>query len=112
MDEILVDIVKEKIKRYLEFQETFNKDVGSELKATSSIIEKINSDVDTKEFIEKNNTFCLPPFKCEFIPYTFEIPTSAFDQSPYPSEIIKEVKIFISNAFYSESPEIEVRLFY
>jgi len=108
MEEILIDVVKEKLQRYLYFQNIFNKNICSEFENTTLVIEKINANLETKDFIEKNNTYCLPPYKFEFIPYTFDIPTKSFDQSPYPSEIIKEVKIFISNAFYSESPEIEV----
>jgi len=110
MDVILVDVVKEKLERYMYFQDIFNKNINSESINSKSVIEKISSENDTKEFIEKNNTYCLPPYKFEFIPYTFDCSTKPFDQYPYSSKVIKEVKIFISNAFLSESPEIEVYL--
>ncbi len=109
MDEILVEVIKEKLQKYLDFQGKLNKNLNSELSKSNDLVAKINSVADTKEFMDKNNTHSLPPYKLDFIPYAFDMQTKAYDQTPFPSKIVEEVKIFISNAFYSESPELEVR---
>ncbi len=36
-------------------------------------MELINSQTDIREFIEVNDTNCLPPYKFEFIPYISDI---------------------------------------
>ena len=36
-------------------------------------MELINSQADIREFIELNDTNCLPPYKFEFIPYISDI---------------------------------------
>jgi len=39
-------------------------------------MELVNSQADIREFIELNDTNCLPPYRFEFIPYITDIHAS------------------------------------
>ena len=44
-------------------------------------MELINPQADVREFIEFNDTNCLPPYKFEFIPYVSDISEKPSDGS-------------------------------
>lgn len=74
-------------------------------------MENINVQSDIREFIEKNATNSLPPYKLEFIPYVSEIESKTdHDFVNYPNTILSDVRDFISNVFFIEPPENEVRI--
>lgn len=72
-------------------------------------MENINVQSDIRQFIESNATNSLPPYKFEFIPYMSEIDSKVSESNNYPKEVISNVKNFISNVFYLEPPELEVK---
>jgi hypothetical protein len=74
-------------------------------------MENINILSDIRNFIEKNSTNSLPPYKFEFVPYISEYENKLSHNENYsriPKDIQENVKQFISNVFYSEPPEAEV----
>jgi len=80
-------------------------------------MESIDSKADIRDFIEKNSTKGLPPYKFDFVPYTSEVFTKNNENNIPTSKyldiiwgIISNVKNFIQNTFLTEPPEIDVNL--
>lgn len=74
-------------------------------------MENINIQSDIRNFIEKNSTSALPPYKFEFVPYVSEFESKLNKNENYtkvPRDIQENIKQFISNVFYSEPPQAEV----
>jgi hypothetical protein len=107
MEEKYIDQTREFLKKYFELQFIYIKNMSAGYEKKIKTIEVINTTADIKEFIEKNATNLLPPYKFEFIPYTSDAQTKYYEQTSYPIEVINKVKSFISNAFVSELPETE-----
>lgn len=108
MEEKYIDFTKECLRKYFEFQFILIKNLSSEYERKIKNVESINTQADIKDFIEKNATNLPPPYKFEFIPYTSDVQTKNYEQTPYPLEIINNVKNFISKTFFSEIPESEL----
>jgi hypothetical protein len=107
MEEKYIDFSKEFLKKYFEFQFIFIKNLSNDYERKIKSVEAINTTHDIKDFIEKNATNMPPPFKFEFIPYTSDVQTKSVEQTPYPLEIINNVKNFVTKAFCTEVPEAE-----
>lgn len=107
MEEKYIDFTRDTMRKYFEFQFILIKNLSGEYEKKIKSIETINTLADIKEFIEKNSTNSLPPYKFEFIPYTSDVQTKNFEQTPYPIEIINNVKNFIAKTFFSEIPDTE-----
>jgi len=75
-------------------------------------MENINIVSDIRNFIEKNSSSALPPYKFEFVPYVSELENNINNenQTKIPKEIQTSVKQFISNVFYIDPPETEVKV--
>lgn len=73
-------------------------------------METINIQSDIRNFIEKNATNALPPYKFEFIPYMSE--ETIIENKSYPKDVVDKVKSFMSNVFFVEPPESEVNLIF
>jgi hypothetical protein len=84
MEEKYIDFSKESMKKYFEFQFIFVKNMQVEYEKKMKAIDSINTNADIKEFIEKNSTNTLPPYKFEFIPYTSDVSVRNYEQTPYP----------------------------
>lgn len=108
MEEEYIDETKKYIKLYFEFQFILYKNLSTDYERKCKQIDTINTQADIREFIEKNATNFPPPYKFEFIPYSSEVQTKHFEQTPYSVEIINNVKNFISNQFCTEIPEVEL----
>jgi len=107
LEEKYIDCIKDMLRKFFEFQFIFIKNLSAGYENKIKTVETINTTADIKEFIDKNSTNLLPPYKFEFIPYTSDVQTKIYEQSSYPIEIINNVKNFISKAFVSELPETE-----
>lgn len=107
MEEKYIEQTKEFLRKFFELQFIFIKNMSAGYEKKIKTIEVINTTTDIKEFIEKNATNLLPPYKFEFIPYTSDVQTKYYEQTSYPIEVIDKVKNFISKAFVSELPELE-----
>ena len=71
----------------------------------------MNTEIDKKRnFIEKNSTSAIPPYKFEFVPYVSEFENKLNNeyQIKIPKDIQASVQQFISNVFYIDPPESEV----
>lgn len=108
MEEKYLEFTRDCLRRYFEFQFILQKNLSSDYQNRIKIIEGVNTQADMKDFIEKNSTNSVPPFKFEFIPYASDVHTKYYEQAPYPLEIINNVKSFITKAFHSEMPEVEL----
>jgi hypothetical protein len=107
MEEKYIDFSRDSLRKYFEFHFILIKNLSNDYERKIKLVDTINTQADIKDFIEKNATNLPPPFKFEFIPYTSDAQTKFFEQTPYPIEIINNVKNFISKAFCTEIPEGE-----
>lgn len=107
MEEKYIEFTRECIRKYFEYHFILIKNLSSDYERKIKSIETINTQADIKDFIEKNATNLPPPYKFEFIPYTCDVQTKSYEQTPYPIEIINNVKKFIAKTFFSELPEAE-----
>jgi hypothetical protein len=107
MEERYIECTRDYLRKFFEFQFIYIKNLSAGYEKKIKTIETVNTSADIKEFIEKNATNLLPPYKFEFIPYTSDVQTKYYEQTSYPIEIMNNVRNFISRAFVSELPEVE-----
>ena len=106
LEEELGNNIKDSLRKYVIFQVAFLRNMQYDIEKKAKLMESINIRKDIKNFINKNATNALPPYKFEFIPYVsdFDIARNQLANEIIPKDIVSNVKTFISNVFFNESP--------
>ena len=106
LEEELGNNIKDSLRKYVIFQVAFLRNMQYDIEKKAKLMESINIRKDIKTFINKNATNALPPYKFEFIPYVsdFDITRNQLANEIIPKDIVSNVKTFISNVFFNESP--------
>ena len=80
LEERYIDFTKDSLRKYTIYQISLVRNLQYDLDKKAKVLsyynktmETIDSKADIRDFIEKNATKGLPPYKFEFIPYTSEI---------------------------------------
>lgn len=84
MEERYIDFTRDSIRKYFEYQFILLKNLQSDYEKKVKSVETVNTNADIKDFIEKNATNLLPPYKFEFVPYTSDVQTRNYEQTLYP----------------------------
>ena len=101
MEEELGECVKDSLRKFILYLMAFVRNIQYDADNTSKkydMIIDINKDI--KNFISKNSTNDIIPFKHEFIPYSSNIGKR---YKNVPANIIKDIKNFISTIFNNDT---------
>ena len=111
LEEELGESIKDSLRKYVIFQVAYLRNMQYDIEKKAKLMESINIRKDVRNFINKNATNALPPYKFEFMPFVsdFDANSNSYANSDInlniiPKEIVSNVKTFISNVFFSDSP--------
>jgi hypothetical protein len=103
MEEEIGENLKDSLRKYIVFQVSYIRNFQYDIDKKAKIMENININKDIFNYINKNSTNALPPFKIDYIPYISELSMNNFNKNKINNnidkDIIKEVNIFIENIF-------------
>ena len=102
LEEELGENIKDSLRKYVIFQVSLVRNLQYDIEKKANLMESINVKRDLRQFIFRNSTNDLPPYKFEFVPY---ISSYDYDKDDTISKtIISNVKEFISNVFFNDNP--------
>ena len=112
LEENLGEAIKDSLRKYVVFQVAYLRNLQYDIDKKAKLMESINIKKDIKNFIEKNITKDIPPIKYEFVPYKSEFENKKNDKNflekfNINDGLLDNVKSFITNVFYSETPITE-----
>ena len=90
--------IKDSLRKYIIYQVSYIKNFQYDIDKKSKIMENIDVLKDIKNFINKNETKDIPPFKIDYIPYLSEL-NKIKTGSKIDKDMINEINIFIENNF-------------
>ena len=90
--------IKDSLRKYIIFQVSYIKNFQYDIDKKSKIMENIDVLKDIKNFINKNETKDIPPFKIDYIPYLSEL-NKIKTGSKIDKDMINEINNFIENNF-------------
>ena len=103
MEEELGENIKDSLRKYIVFQVSYIRNFQYDIDKKAKIMENININKDIFNYIYKNSSNDIPPFKYDYIPYISELNTNSFynnkNNDNLDKDIIKEVNNFIENIF-------------
>ncbi len=102
MEEEIGENIKNSLRKYIIFQISYIRNFQYDIDKKSKIMESININKDIFNYIYKNSTNIVPPFKYDYIPYTSDLNNNFNNSNKNNSidkDIIKDVNNFIKNIF-------------
>ena len=101
MEEEIGIIIKDSLRKYIIYQISYIKNFQYDMNKKAKIMENINIIKDIFEFIHKNTSKDIPPFKFDYIPYLSDLNKNNKINEKIDKEIINEINNFIENNFTS-----------
>ena len=109
--------IKDSFRKFIVFQVAYLRNMQYDIKKKSSIFENININKDINKYINNNKTNIIQLYKYEYVPYISQFENilpneqqnnnninSNINTNIYSENVIKNVKLFISNIFTKERP--------
>ena len=100
MEEQLGECVKDSLRKSILYLMAFIRNIQYDLENTSKKYDEIDINKDIKNFINKNSTNDILPFKYEFFPYTSNLGKR---YKNIPNNIIQDIRNFISTIFNNDT---------
>ena len=97
MEEELGEKIKDSLRKYIVFQVSYIRNFQYDIDKKAKIMENININKDISNYIYKNSTGAIPPFKYDYIPYLSDLNKN--NNFNIDKNIIKDVNNFIGNIF-------------
>ena len=97
MEEELGEKIKDSLRKYIVFQVSYIRNFQYDIDKKAKIMENININKDISNYIYKNSTGEIPPFKYDYIPYLPDLNKN--NNLNIDKNIIKDVNNFIGNIF-------------
>ena len=97
MEEELGEKIKDSLRKYIVFQVSYIRNFQYDIDKKAKIMENININKDISNYIYKNSTDAIPPFKYDYIPYLSDLNKN--NNFNIDKNIIKDVNNFIGNIF-------------
>ena len=111
MEKELGENIKDSLRKYIVFQVSYIRNFQYDIDKKAKIMENINVNKDIFNYIYKNSTNEIPPFKYDYIPYISELSINTYHNNNLniDKNLIKEVNNFIENIFiYNKEKEINL----
>ena len=111
MEKELGENIKDSLRKYIVFQVSYIRNFQYDIDKKAKIMENINVNKDIFNYIYKNSTNEIPPFKYDYIPYISELSINTYHNNNLniDKNLIKEVNNFIENIFiYDKEKEINL----
>ena len=100
MEEQLGECVKDSLRKSILYLMAFIRNIQYDLENTSKKYDEIDINKDIKNFINKNSTNDILPFKYEFFPYTSNLGKR---YKNIPNNIIQDIRNFVSTIFNNDT---------
>ena len=101
MEEDIGLAIKDSLRKYIIYEVSYIKNFQYDINKKAKIMENINIIKDISQFIYKNTSRDIPPFKYDYIPYLSDLNKSKIN-SNIDKGIIDEINNFITNNFTSD----------
>ena len=101
MEEDIGLYIKDSLRKYIVYQVSYIRNFQYDIDKKAKIMENINIIKDLNEFIYKNTTKDIPPFKHDYIPYLSEINKNKMN-SKLDKNVLDNINNFIENNFASD----------
>ena len=101
MEEDIGLYIKDSLRKYIVYQVSYIRNFQYDIDKKAKIMENINIIKDLNEFIYKNTTKDIPPFKHDYIPYLSEINKNKMN-SKIDKNVLDNINNFIENNFASD----------
>ena len=92
--------IKDSLRKYIIYQISYIRNFQYDMNKKAKKMENINIIKDISEFIHKNTSKDIPPFKFDYIPYLSDLNKNGGGEK-IDKEIISEINNFIENNFTS-----------
>ena len=99
MEQELGDNIKDCLRKYIVFQIAYVRNLQYDVEKKARNLEEINIKKDIDFFIISNLTNDIPPYKYEYIPFSYDLEAN---HKNIDKNILKEVSNFMSNVFTLE----------
>ena len=111
MEEEIGENIKDSLRKYIVFQVSYIRNFQYDIDKKAKIMESININKDMFNYIYKNSTNIVPPFKYDYIPYISDLNNNFNNNNnknnSIDKDIIKDVNNFIENIFtFDKAKEI------
>ena len=100
MEEEIGLFIKDSLRKYIVYQVSYIRNFQYDIDKKAKIMENINIVKDINEFIYKNTTKDIPPFKHDYIPYLSELNKNKMNLK-IDKNILNDINNFIENNFTS-----------
>ena len=100
MEEEIGLFIKDSLRKYIVYQVSYIRNFQYDIDKKAKIMENINIIKDINEFIYKNTTKDIPPFKHDYIPYLSELNKNKMNLK-IDKNILNDINNFIENNFTS-----------
>ena len=100
MEEEIGLFIKYSLRKYIVYQVSYIRNFQYDIDKKAKIMENINIIKDLNEFIYKNTTKDIPPFKHDYIPYLSELNKNKMNLK-IDKNILNDINNFIENNFTS-----------
>ena len=100
MEEEIGLFIKDSLRKYIVYQVSYIRNFQYDIDKKAKIMENINIIKDINEFIYKNITKDIPPFKHDYIPYLSELNKNKMNLK-IDKNILTDINNFIENNFTS-----------
>ena len=101
MEEDIGLAIKDSLRKYIIYEVSYIKNFQYDINKKAKIMENINIIKDISQFIYKNTSRDIPPFKYDYIPYLSDL-NKIKTNSNIDKGIIDEINNFITNNFTSD----------
>ena len=101
MEEDIGLAIKDSLRKYIIYEVSYIKNFQYDINKKEKIMENINIIKDISQFIYKNTSRDIPPFKYDYIPYLSDL-NKIKTNSNIDKGIIDEINNFITNNFTSD----------
>ena len=104
MEEDIGLSIKDSLRKYIIYEVSYIRNFQYDINKKANIMENINIVKDISEFIHKNSTKEIPPFKFDYIPYLSDLGKNKnnLNNNITDKNIINEINNFITNNFTSD----------
>ena len=100
MEEEIGLFIKDSLRKYIVYQVSYIRNFQYDIDKKAKIMENVNIIKDINEFIYKNTTKDIPPFKHDYIPYLSELNKNKMNLK-IDKNILNDINNFIENNFTS-----------
>ena len=98
MEENIGLYLKDSLRKYIIYQVSYTRNIQYDIDKKAKIMENINIIKDINEFIHKNTSKEIPPFKYDYIPYLSEL-NKIKGNLKIDQNVINDINNFIENNF-------------